>query len=118
MKIRQTPYFFIFYFDGILKIIADTIMTIFLAIFFIVQMGFILYLRSKISIERNRFQSKLKPLEEFMIELNNQQIRQTLQLQLSDDLKIKMKEVNAALNKNIFELNYQLTEDLYPKKEI
>lgn len=67
--------------------------------------------------ERNVFQSKLKPLEEFIIELNSEQQRQSIQLQLSDDLKIKMKEVNAALSKNVFELNYQLLEDKYPKKE-
>jgi len=67
--------------------------------------------------ERSVFQSKLKPLEEFMAQLNSEQNRQSIQLQLSDDLKIKMKEVNDALSKNIFDLNYQLLEDLYPKKE-
>jgi diphthamide synthase subunit DPH2 len=66
--------------------------------------------------ERSEFHSKLKPLEEFMTQLNKEQKKQSLQLQLSDDLKMKMKEVNDALSKNIFELNYQLLEDLYPKK--
>jgi hypothetical protein len=68
--------------------------------------------------ERNHFQSKLKPLEAFVLQLNEEQQKQSLQLQLSDDLKTKMKEVNAALSKDVFELNYQLLEDLYPKKEI
>ncbi len=68
--------------------------------------------------ERNHFQSKLKPLEAFVVQLNAEHQKQSLQLQLSDDLKIKMKEVNTALCKNVFELNYQLLEDSYPKKEI
>lgn len=69
-------------------------------------------------VERNRFKSKLRPLEEFMVQLNEEQKKQTLQLQVSADLKIKMNEVNTVLSKNIFELNYQLMEDSYPKKEI
>lgn len=68
--------------------------------------------------ERNSFVSKIKPLEEFMWQLNEECVRQSLQLQLSEEMKRKMKEVNAVLNKNVFELNYQLIEDLCPKKEI
>jgi RecB family endonuclease NucS len=92
-------------------------MTFFLAIVFLIQIGLIFYLRSKMLSERNAFQSKLKPLEEFMVQLNSEQSVQSVQLQVSDDLKLKMKEANAALSKNIFELNYQLLEDIYPKKE-
>ncbi|RKS00550.1 hypothetical protein C8C84_0167 [Flavobacterium sp. 102] len=93
-------------------------MTFFLILVFLIQIGLIFYLRNKMLSERNEFQSKLKPLEEFIIELNSEHQKQSIQLQLSDDLKIKMKEVNVALSKNVFELNYQLLEDLYPKKEI
>jgi hypothetical protein len=63
------------------------------------------------------FRQKLKVLEDFMVELNVEQQKQSLQLQISEDLKVKMKEVNTVLCKNVFELNYQLLEDLYPKKE-
>lgn len=93
-------------------------MTFFLATVFLIQIGFIFYLRYKMLSERRMFQSKLKPLEEFITQLSNEQNIQSLQLKLSDDLKIKMNEVNAALSKNVFELNYQLLEELYPKKEI
>ena len=93
-------------------------MTVFLLIIFTVQLALILYLRAKIYSERNKFQSKIKPLESFIIRLNEENQNQSLQLQLSDELKLKIKEVNTALNKNIFELNYQLMEDLYPKKEM
>ncbi len=112
------PYFFLFHFDAILEINYDLLMTFLLIIVFAVQLGFILFLRNKIIVERNHFQSKLKPLEAFVVQLNAEQQKQSIQLQLSDDLKSKMKEVNAALSKDVFELNYQLLEDLYPKKEI
>ncbi|MFN3968416.1 hypothetical protein [Flavobacterium sp.] len=92
-------------------------MTFLLITVFAVQLGFILFLRNKITVERNQFQSKLKPLEAFVHQLNEEHKKQSLQLQLSEDLKTKMKEVNIALCKNVFELNYQLLEDLYPKKE-
>lgn len=93
-------------------------MTFLLLAVFLIQLGIILYLKNKLSVERNEFKSKLKPLEEFINELNREQNKQSLQLQLSDDLKIKIKEANAVLSKNVFDLNYQLLEDLYPKKEI
>lgn len=92
-------------------------MTFFLIIVFLIQIGLIFYLRNKMLSERNAFQSKLKPLEEFIVQLNNEQNFQTMQLQISDDLKVKMQEVNNVLSKNIFELNYQLLEDSYPKKD-
>ncbi len=91
-------------------------MTVFLIVIFLIQIVLIFYLRSRMLSERNAFESKLKPLEEFMVQLNTEQTLQSIQLQLSEDLKNKMKEVNVALNKNVFELNYQLLEDLYPKK--
>ena len=111
------PYFFLFYFNGILEIIYPLQMTLLLLIVFVVQLVLILFLRRKIVVERNLFQAKLKPLEAFVIQLNEEQKKQSLQLQLSGDLKTKMKEVNAALSRDVFELNYELLEDLYPKKE-
>jgi hypothetical protein len=78
----------------------------------------IVYLIIQFNQSQKVFRQKLKVLEDFMVELNVEQQKQSLQLQISEDLKAKMKEVNAALCKNVFELNYQLLEDLYPKKEI
>lgn len=78
----------------------------------------IVYLILQFNQSQKKFQQKLKVFEEFMVELNSEQKKQSLQLQLSEDLKTKMKEVNTVLCKNVFELNYQLLEDLYPKKEI
>lgn len=67
--------------------------------------------------ERSAFNSKLEPLEQLMMQLNEDCKNQSLQIQLSEDLKVKMKEVNAALSRTIFELNYQLFETSNPKKE-
>jgi predicted Holliday junction resolvase-like endonuclease len=92
-------------------------MTFLLIIVFVVQLGFILFLRRKIIVERNQFQSKLAPLEAFIVQLNEEQKMQSFQLKLTDDLKAKMKDVNAVLNREVFEFNYQLLEDLYPKNE-
>lgn len=78
----------------------------------------IVYLISQSYQSQKKFQAKLQVFEAFMVELNNEHQKQSLQLRLSEDLKIKMNEVNAVLSKNVFEFNYQLLEDLYPKKEI
>jgi len=77
----------------------------------------IVYLIMQFNQSQKVFRQKLKVLEDFMVELNVEQQKQSLQLQISEDLKVKMKEVNTVLCKNVFELNYQLLEDLYPKKE-
>lgn len=92
-------------------------MTLFLITVFLVLLGLIVYLQYKMISERNAFTTKLEPLEQLMIQLNEDCKNQSLQIQLSDDLKGKMKEVNAALSRNIFELNYQLFEQSTPKKE-
>ena len=61
--------------------------------------------------------AKLKALEEFVVQLNEEQKKQSNQLQISSELREKMKEINQTLNKNIFEMNYQLFEDNYQKKK-
>lgn len=118
MKIRRMPYFFLMAFNGFLEIISAVIMTFLLLILLAMQLVCILYLSHKLVQERNRFRSKLKPMEAFMLQLSQEQEKQSLQVQLSEELQLKMKEVNSALSRNIFELNYQLMEDTYPKKEI
>lgn len=92
-------------------------MTFFLIAVFLVLIGLIVHLQYKMFSERNAFASKLEPLEQLMIQLNEDCKNQSLQIQLSDHIKVKMKEVNAALSRNIFELNYQLFEESTPKKE-
>lgn len=66
---------------------------------------------------RVSFDTKLKALEEFVIQLNEEQKMQSNQLQISSELREKMKEINQTLNRNIFDINYQLFEDNYQKKK-
>ncbi|MDI9257521.1 hypothetical protein [Flavobacterium sedimenticola] len=80
-------------------------------------MGLILYLSGKIKAERIQFRSKLKPLEDFIVQLEQENVSRSHQIRLSEELKLQLKEVNTALRKNIFDLNYQLFQDSCSKKE-
>ena len=84
---------------------------------FIALLAYIFHLSYSMHTDRVNFDAKLKTLEEFVVQLNEEQKKQTNQLLLSSELREKMKEVNATLNKNIFEMNYQLFEDNYQKKK-
>jgi hypothetical protein len=92
-------------------------MTFFLIAVFLCLIGLIVFLIYKMLSERNAFASKLRPLEQLMVQLNEDCKNQSLQIQLSEDLKTKMKEVNTVLSRNVFDLNYQLFENSFPKKE-
>ncbi len=68
-------------------------MTILLITVFLILIGLIFYLLYKMFSERNAFASKLEPLEQLMIQLNEDCKNQSLQIQLSEDLKVKMKDL-------------------------
>ncbi|WP_333877651.1 hypothetical protein [Flavobacterium sp.] len=97
--------------------LATIVMIYFLSAVFIIQMGLILYLSGKIKAERIQFRSKLKPLEDFIVQLEQENVSRSHQIRLSEELKLQLKEVNTALRKNIFDLNYQLFQDSCSKKE-
>lgn len=84
-----------------------------LAIFFMIL---IVYLLNKIQTDRTAYQTKLHILEEFMVHISKEQNVQNNQLQITEELKQKMKAINATLNKEIFDLNYQLFEELDLRK--
>lgn len=62
------------------------------------------------------FKEQIEILEAFLRQLSKEQNEQNLKVQLSEDLKTKMKEVNATLNKEIFDLNFQLFQELQANK--
>ena len=76
----------------------------------------IIYLFSKIQLDRQKFNSRIKILEEFIVQLSKEQKFQSNQLKLSDDLNHKVTHINATLNKDIYEVNFKLFEELYPRK--
>ena len=76
----------------------------------------IIYLISKIQLDRQKFNSRIKILEEFIVQITNEQRAQSNQLQLSEELKQKLTHINATLSKDIYEVNFNLVEELYPRK--
>jgi hypothetical protein len=76
----------------------------------------VFYLVHKIKADTARFNAKIKVLEDFIIHISKEQTIQNNQLQLSDALKQQLQLINATLNKEVFELNYQLFEELQSRK--
>ena len=76
----------------------------------------IIYLISKIQLDRQKFNSRIKVLEAFIVQISNEQKAQNNQLVLSEELKQKLIQINATLNKDIYEVNFNLFEELYPRK--
>lgn len=91
-------------------------MTNFLVLITILFLVLIIYLITKIQLDRQKFHSRIKILEDFIVQISNEQNAQNNQLQLSEELKNKLTHINATLSKDIYEVNFNLVEDLYPRK--
>ena len=78
--------------------------------------GIIIYLNYNFNRDKIKFQSRIKALEEFIIQVKKEQTNQNIKLQLSDELRQKLKTINEVLNKDIFDLNYELFDQLSKKK--
>jgi len=79
-------------------------------------LSLIVYLINKIQLDRQKFNSRIKILEEFIVQIGNEQKTQTNQLQLSDELKERLNQINATLSRDIYDVNFKLVEELYPRK--
>lgn len=62
------------------------------------------------------FQKKVKLLEEIIIALKTNLENQNQKIKLSDDLELRLKMSNQTMNNSIFNLNYEIFEELYSKK--
>ena len=91
-------------------------MTTILALITMMFLVLIIYLITKIQLDREKFHSRIKVLEDFIVQISNEQQTQNNQLQLSEELKDKLTQINATLSKNVYEVNFKLVEDLYPRK--
>ena len=89
-----------------------TILTLIIILF----LTLIIYLINKIFLDKQKFHSRIKILEDFIVQVTNEQQMQSNQLQLSEELKQKLALINSTLNTAIYEVNFTLVEDLYPKK--
>lgn len=76
----------------------------------------IIYLINKIQLDRQKHQSRIKILEDFIAQISFEQQAQSNQLQLSEELKKKLVHINSMLSKDIYDLNFKLVEELYPRK--
>jgi len=63
-----------------------------------------------------KFNARIQFLEDFIVQISDEQKAKDGQLQLSDELKAKMVEANQALSKDIYEVNFKLVEELYSRK--
>lgn len=81
--------------------------------FFVV---FTFFLISKIQTDRKNFKTKIKVLEDIIIQISMENKVQNNQLQLSDELKSKLKTINELLSRDIYEMNFNLVEELYKRK--
>ena len=79
-------------------------------------LSLIVYLITKIQSDRQKFQSRIKMLEDFIVQISEEQKTQSNQLKLSEELKEKLNLINATLSKDIYEVNFKLVEELYPRK--
>lgn len=91
-------------------------MTNILAILTIFFLSLIIYLINKIQLDRQKFNSRIKVLEDIIVQISVEQKIQNNQLQLSDDLREKLTQINATLAKDIYEVNFNLVEEIYPRK--
>jgi hypothetical protein len=91
-------------------------MTNILALITILFLVLIIYLITKIQLDRHKFHARIKVLEDFIVQIGDEQKAQNNQLLLSEELKGKLSQINATLSKDIYEVNFKLVEDLYPRK--
>jgi len=87
-----------------------------LALITLLFLSLIVYLINKIQIDRQKFNSRIKVLEEFIVQISNEQKAQDNKLQLSEELKERLNHINATLSKDIYDVNFNLVEELYPRK--
>lgn len=62
------------------------------------------------------FQKRIMLLEEIILEMKSNLEVQNQKIKLSEDLRLKLKASNETLVNSIFNLNYEIFEELYSKK--
>ena len=62
------------------------------------------------------FQRRVMLLEDIILEMKSNLEDKNQKIKLSEDLRVKLKASNEALSNSIFNLNYEIFEELYSKK--
>ena len=87
-----------------------------LAIVFLLLLLVIFCLANKIVIDRNKYKSKLKLLNQLINDLNSQQEMQNCQINISVEFRDRLNQIVNEINRDVFELSFQLFEENYQKK--
>ncbi len=89
----------------------------YILIVIIVALSFVIFgMIVNFKMSNSDFQKRIMLLEEIILEMKSNLENQNQKIKLSEDLKLKLKASNETLNNSIFNLNYEIFEELYSKK--
>lgn len=92
-------------------------MIVYVLIVLIVALSFVIFgLIVNFKTSNLDFQKRIMILEEIILEMKSNLENQNQKIKLSEDLKLKLKVSNEALNNSIFNLNMEMFEELFQKK--
>ena len=87
-------------------------MILVLLLIIVLLIAIVVFLNVQYIQQKKSFQTRIKMLQEIIVEISNKQSGQLQQLQLSEELQQRLKSDKAYLNESIFDLNYELIEIL------
>jgi len=89
----------------------------YILIVIIVALSFVIFgMIINFKMSNSDFQKRIMLLEEIILEMKSNLENQNQKIKLSEDLRLKLKASNKTLNNSIFNLNYEIFEELYSKK--
>ena len=92
-----------------------TYFTIATVCFFCTILFFIINSNQK---NKKLFESKIQSLEKIIVELSQNLEMQSQKLKLSDDLKFNMRQSNNELSNKIVDMNLEMFQEMFPKKNL
>lgn len=89
----------------------------YILIVIIIALSFVIFgMVVNFKMSNSDFQKRVMLLEEIILEMKSNLENQNQKIKLSEDLRLKLKASNETLNNSIFNLNYEIFEELYSKK--
>lgn len=89
----------------------------YILIVIIISLSFVIFgMIVNFKMSNSDFQKRIMLLEEIILEMKSNLENQNQKIKLSEDLRLKLKSSNETLNNSIFNLNYEIFEELYSKK--
>lgn len=91
-------------------------MLLLLIVLSVALFGVIVYLNYRFYQDRQVFRKRIRTLEEMIVRLTREQHLKDVQVHLSDELRNRLRTVNATLNNDIFDFNHELLQILAKNK--